>query len=95
MERYRNDIPPNLIRPPQPSAAFPALLNSSGRRGDDRHPGQLRPVFFQCGVVKQAGGSAYSESEYAAWLAEAGFAEVRKIDLPGPADLIVAVTPAS
>jgi hypothetical protein len=40
-------------------------------------------------------GSAYSEAEYAAWLAEAGFADVCKIELPGPADLIVAVAPAS
>jgi predicted O-methyltransferase YrrM len=40
-------------------------------------------------------GSAYSEAEYAGWLAKAGFTEIRKIDLPGPADLIVAVVPAS
>jgi len=46
-------------------------------------------------LVGTRGGSAYSEAEYAAWLAEAGFKEVRKIELPGPADLIVAVLPAS
>lgn len=40
-------------------------------------------------------GSAYSDAEYAAWLAEAGFVDVRKVELPGPTDLMVAVRPAA
>jgi hypothetical protein len=46
-------------------------------------------------LVGTRAGSAYSEAEYAGWLAEVGFAGIRKIDLPGPADLIVAVVPVS
>jgi tRNA A58 N-methylase Trm61 len=38
-------------------------------------------------------GSAYSDAEYAAWLTETGFADVRKVDLPGPTDLVVAARP--
>lgn len=34
-------------------------------------------------------GSSYSEEEYAAWLREAGFSEVRHIRLPGPTGLMV------
>ncbi len=41
-------------------------------------------------LVGTKGGSAYSEGEYAAWLEEAGFAGVRRVELPGPADLIIA-----
>jgi SAM-dependent methyltransferase len=34
-------------------------------------------------------GSTYSQQEYAAWLDEAGFAQVRRISLSGPNDLMV------
>jgi len=36
-------------------------------------------------------GSAYSEPEYAAWLAEAGFSDIRRVRLPGPSGLMVGV----
>jgi ubiquinone/menaquinone biosynthesis C-methylase UbiE len=36
-------------------------------------------------------GAAYSEPEYRAWLGEAGFADVRRVDLAGPALLIAAL----
>jgi SAM-dependent methyltransferase len=41
-------------------------------------------------LVGTAGGGSYSEEEYASWLREAGFAQVRRIQLPGPSDLMVA-----
>jgi predicted O-methyltransferase YrrM len=40
-------------------------------------------------LVGTEGGADYSEPEYAAWMKSAGFAEVSRIDLPGPSDLIV------
>ncbi|MBZ5561214.1 MAG: methyltransferase domain-containing protein [Acidobacteriia bacterium] len=40
-------------------------------------------------LVGTQAGSSYSEPEYAAWLREAGFQEVRHIRLPGPSGLIV------
>jgi predicted O-methyltransferase YrrM len=42
-------------------------------------------------LVGTRAGSAYSEPEYAAWLGEAGFREIRRVRLPGPADLIIAI----
>jgi (2Fe-2S) ferredoxin/predicted O-methyltransferase YrrM len=38
-------------------------------------------------------GSSYSYEEYAAWLAEAGFRDVRRIPLPGPSDLVLGTRP--
>jgi hypothetical protein len=40
-------------------------------------------------LVGTDGGASYSEPEYVAWMKAAGFAEVRRINLPGPSDLIV------
>jgi (2Fe-2S) ferredoxin/precorrin-6B methylase 2 len=39
-------------------------------------------------------GSAYSDAEYTTWLAETGFEGARKVELPGPTDLMVAARPA-
>jgi predicted O-methyltransferase YrrM len=41
-------------------------------------------------LVGTRAGSAYSEPEYAAWLAEAGFRDVCRVRLPGPAGLMIA-----
>jgi 3-hydroxy-5-methyl-1-naphthoate 3-O-methyltransferase len=41
-------------------------------------------------LVATRGGATYSEPEYEAWLKAAGFAEVRRIRMPGPVNLIVA-----
>jgi (2Fe-2S) ferredoxin/ubiquinone/menaquinone biosynthesis C-methylase UbiE len=40
-------------------------------------------------LVGTEGGSSYSEEEYTAWLKEAGFADVRRLRLPGPTDLMM------
>jgi len=41
-------------------------------------------------LVGTPGGSTYNEAEYAAWLTEAGFEDVRHVRLPGPSGLILA-----
>jgi (2Fe-2S) ferredoxin/2-polyprenyl-3-methyl-5-hydroxy-6-metoxy-1,4-benzoquinol methylase len=41
-------------------------------------------------LVGTRSGASYSEQEYARWLAAAGFQDVRRVPLPGPAGLIVA-----
>jgi hypothetical protein len=40
-------------------------------------------------VSTRAGGS-YSEPEYDAWLKAAGFAEARRVRIPGPVNLMIA-----
>lgn len=40
-------------------------------------------------LVGTRAGSDYSESEYADWLRRAGFAEVRRVRLPGPSGLMI------
>lgn len=41
-------------------------------------------------LVATQAGSSYSEPEYAAWLKEAGFAESKRVRMPGPASLMIA-----
>jgi (2Fe-2S) ferredoxin/predicted O-methyltransferase YrrM len=41
-------------------------------------------------LVNTQGGASYSEDEYTAWLHEAGFGDVRRVPLPGPAGVLVA-----
>ncbi|MGD0790375.1 MAG: methyltransferase [Terriglobales bacterium] len=40
-------------------------------------------------LVSTDAGASYSEFEYTHWMKAAGFTEVRRINLPGPSDLIV------
>ena len=58
-------------------------------------PERTRPrqaVLFAINMlVGTEAGSTYTEAEYAAWLAAAGFGGVRRIRLQGPADLMVGV----
>ena len=41
-------------------------------------------------LVNTLGGASYSEDEYTAWLREAGFGDVRRVPLAGPAGVLVA-----
>ena len=41
-------------------------------------------------LVNTQGGASYSEEEYTRWLREAGFGEVRRVSLAGPAGVLVA-----
>jgi len=40
-------------------------------------------------LVGTDAGATYSEAEYAGWMKVAGFSEARRIEIPGPSDLIV------
>jgi (2Fe-2S) ferredoxin/predicted O-methyltransferase YrrM len=42
-------------------------------------------------LVGTRAGSTYSEPEYAGWMREAGFSEVRRVRLPGPSGLMIGV----
>jgi len=42
-------------------------------------------------LVGTQAGSTYSEPEYAAWMREAGFRDVRRVRLPGPSGLMIGV----
>jgi (2Fe-2S) ferredoxin/2-polyprenyl-3-methyl-5-hydroxy-6-metoxy-1,4-benzoquinol methylase len=44
-------------------------------------------------LVGTSAGTAYTESEYLAWLAESGFASPKRVRMPGPANLIVGERP--
>ncbi len=44
-------------------------------------------------LVGTKGGASYSEAEYGAWLSRAGFRDVRRVRVPGPTGLIVAIRP--
>jgi hypothetical protein len=44
-------------------------------------------------LVGTDGGSSYSEPEYAAWLGEAGFQEIRRVRLPGITGLMLGSRP--
>ncbi len=41
-------------------------------------------------LVGTRAGASYSEEEYGAWLGEVGFQDIRRVRLPGPANLMVA-----
>ncbi len=42
-------------------------------------------------LVGTRAGSSYSEPEYASWLRDAGFSDVRRVRLPGPSGLMIGV----
>jgi SAM-dependent methyltransferase len=44
-------------------------------------------------LVGTRAGSAYNEAEYVGWLGAVGFADARRVPLPGPTDLVVARRP--
>jgi SAM-dependent methyltransferase len=58
--------------------------------------GPTHAVFFALNMlVGTEGGGAYTEGEYANWLAAAGFADARRVRLAGPADLMIGRKPSS
>lgn len=60
----------------------------------DDKSGPLSGTLFALNMlVNTKHGSAYSGAEYTAWLTEAGFAQIERIKLPGPTDLIVGSRP--
>jgi 3-hydroxy-5-methyl-1-naphthoate 3-O-methyltransferase len=61
---------------------------------DDRTGPPIGVIFGLNMLLRTAEGSTYSFPEIAAWLAEAGFTEQRRLDPGGPASLILARKPA-
>jgi (2Fe-2S) ferredoxin/predicted O-methyltransferase YrrM len=59
------------------------ILNS------DKTGPQQAALFSVNMLVGTDAGASYSELEYTGWMKAGGFAEVRRINLPGPSDLIV------
>ena len=54
----------------------------------------LQAVLFAINMlVGTEAGSTYTAAEYAAWLGAAGLGAVRRVRLPGPADLMIGVKP--
>jgi hypothetical protein len=56
----------------------------------DRTAPKSAALFALNMLVGTQAGSTYTEAEYATWLREAGFQDVRHVRLPGPSGLIVA-----
>ena len=56
----------------------------------DKASPQFAALFALNMLVGTEAGSSYSEPEYADWLHAAGFAEVTRVRLPGPSDLMIA-----
>jgi len=55
----------------------------------DKTAPKMAALFALNMLVGTEAGSTYSEDEYAAWLQETGFQDVRRIRLPGPSNLMV------
>jgi cyclopropane fatty-acyl-phospholipid synthase-like methyltransferase len=54
--------------------------------------GPLQAALFSVNMLTGTeAGASYSEPEYTAWMRAAGFAEVQRVNLPGPSDLMVGV----
>ncbi len=59
----------------------------------DRTSPRQAALFALNMLVGTRQGNTYTQDEYAAWLSQAGFAEIRRANLPGPASLILAARP--
>ncbi len=77
-----------------------AALNSGGQivmqdfvLTSDKTSPQTGALFAINMLVGTRSGSSYSEDEYRQWLEITGFTEIRKVQLPGPTDLMVARRP--
>ncbi|MFB3815536.1 MAG: methyltransferase [Terriglobales bacterium] len=55
----------------------------------DKTAPEFAALFSLNMLVNTPAGASYSEEEYTAWMREAGFAEVQRVRMQGPSDLIV------
>ncbi len=54
--------------------------------------GPVQAALFSVNMlVGTEAGADYSEQEFTSWMMDAGFGEIRRMDLPGPSDLIVGI----
>jgi hypothetical protein len=60
---------------------------------EDRTSPRQAALFSINMLVGTVAGDCYTEGEYASWLREAGFGEVVRRDLPGPASLVLGTKP--
>lgn len=59
---------------------------------NDEKTGPVQAALFSLNMlVATEAGASYSEAEYREWMRGAGFGETRRIELPGPSDLMVGV----
>jgi cyclopropane fatty-acyl-phospholipid synthase-like methyltransferase len=56
---------------------------------DDKTSPRSAALFSLNMLVGTDGGASYSEAEYAQWMREAGFSDVKRIRLPGPSNLMI------
>jgi len=56
---------------------------------EDKTTPKMAALFSLNMLVGTEGGASYNESEYAGWMREAGFGEVKRIRLPGPSGLMI------
>jgi predicted O-methyltransferase YrrM len=56
----------------------------------DRTGPRFSTLFALNMLVATLRGNSYTEEEYAGWLRAAGFKDIRRVDLPGPASLMIA-----
>jgi (2Fe-2S) ferredoxin/predicted O-methyltransferase YrrM len=75
-----------------------AALNPGGRvaiqdfvLAPDKTAPRHAALFSLNMLVGTEGGASYSSEEYAAWLRDAGFRDIRQVNLPGPASIVLAV----
>jgi len=59
----------------------------------DKSAPRFAALFALNMLVGTRSGSSYSEPEYTSWLRDAGFSEIRRVRLPGPAGLLLALRP--
>ena len=57
----------------------------------DRDGPRMAAMFALNMLVGTRHGNTYTEAEYAAWMRDAGFSGIRRVALPGPANLMVGV----
>ena len=56
----------------------------------DRTAPKFAVLFALNMLVGTAAGNSYTEAEYASWLEETGYGEIKRVRLPGPSNLVVA-----
>ena len=59
----------------------------------DKTAPRISALFALNMLVGTANGNSYSEQEYAAWLREASFQDIRRLEMPEPTALILATRP--
>lgn len=78
-----------LIRAYEALAPGGRLVISDFVLDPDKTAPRFGALFALNMLVATQAGSSYSEPEYSAWLKEAGFAETRRLRMPGPASLMI------